>query len=558
MPRLITPVYLAKTPAELAAEFKQLTTRADVAALLDVSEKELIYVLFRKGKKYIEFDVPKKSGGARRIAAPVSSIKILQRRLSQVLQAVYVPKAPVHGFARRRSIVTNADRHVGKKVLLNLDLEDFFPSIHFGRVRGVFASYPYKLPPLVAETLAQICTYKSVLPQGAPTSPVVSNMVCSSLDSALQQLAVDCRSAYTRYADDMSFSTTRKTLPQAIVEPSEDAKGKRIVTIGAPLRKLIESNTFRINEKKVRLRTVGQRREVTGLVAHDGVNVPREYVRSIRGLLHAWEKYGGDATEARLRARHHLKHRRPGSPLLNLVHVAAGRIEFVGMVRGHSDPLYVALWNRFVALAGPPFKRRVALAQSVDYVDNALWIIESDVDWGTAFALSGYGLVTCEHCTRGPNLVAYRPRGPKYPVTIVHKDVHIDLAIVTIPEQPLTELAVGNDAAVKKGDVGHLVGFGNMTVGSHGRLLKGHITDRATVGGVQTFFSDHRAFAGNSGGPLLSSKWQVIGVLRKAASAQAPAQETECIAVSELRTVAPVAPAHHLGSGEVSPNNRFT
>jgi RNA-directed DNA polymerase len=285
MPRVITPVALPQTDAQLRAAFAALRTRADVAG---TSEKELIYILYRGGKQYFEFDTPKRAGGTRHISAPTGSIKILQKRLNQVLRAVYVPKASVHGFAVARSIVTNADRHVGKQVVLNIDLEDFFPTIHFGRVRGLFAT-AYKLPLDVAQVLAQICVNDRVLPQGAPTSPIVSNMVCARFDTALRKLAQAHGCTYTRYADDITFSTTRPKLPDQIATFTVDGAGKRSVEVGAWLRQIIEGNKFKVNEKKVRLRVIGQRFEVTGLVVGRGVNVPREYVRGLRGLLHAWE-----------------------------------------------------------------------------------------------------------------------------------------------------------------------------------------------------------------------------------------------------------------------------
>lgn len=358
MARIFTPVALPQSDDQLHDAFAKLQTRADVATLLAVTEKELIYILYRGGKKYFDFDVPKRAGGTRRISAPTGSIKILQKRLNQVLRAVYKPKAPVHGFARGRSIVSNADRHVRKRVVFNIDLKDFFPSIHFGRVRGVFASAPYSLPMSVAQVLSQICTRNKGLPQGAPTSPIVSNMVCASLDAGLRRLAKDHGCTYTRYADDITFSTTRKNLPEQIGKLVTDANGKREVSVGDPLREVIVGNSFEINEQKVRLRTIGQRFEVTGLVVHRGVNVPREYVRGIRGLLHAWERYGYDAAEAELRARHHRKHRRPGSPTVSLREVASGKIEFLRMVRGSSNLLYTKLWNRFAKLCGPPYTLR--------------------------------------------------------------------------------------------------------------------------------------------------------------------------------------------------------
>src|SRR5713101_2934174 len=133
MRRSFPPVRLALDDDTLRDAFSRLSSRADVARLLGISDTDLVYLLYRRGSRYVEFDVPKRSGGVRRIAAPEASIKIVQRRLNQVIQAVFVPKAPVHGFTRRRSITTNATLHLRKRLVLNIDLQDFFPSIHFGR-----------------------------------------------------------------------------------------------------------------------------------------------------------------------------------------------------------------------------------------------------------------------------------------------------------------------------------------------------------------------------------------------------------------------------------------
>lgn len=524
MARVVTPVALAQTDDELRAAFTNLKTRAEVASLLGVSEQELIYILYRGGKTYIEFDVPKRSGGMRHISAPSGSIKILQKRLNQVLRAVYQPKAAVHGFALDRSIVTNADRHVGKQVVLNLDLEDFFPSIHFGRVRGVFST-AYKLPLDVAQILAQVCVHNATLPQGAPTSPIISNMVCARLDSALRGLAQNHGCTYTRYADDITFSTTRPQLPKQIATLKFDEAGKRRVLLGDALRQIIEGNRFKINESKVRLRVAGQRFEVTGLVVGRGVNVPREYVRGVRGLLHAWEGYGYDAVEAKLRERHHRKHRRPGSPPVTLLAVAAGKLEFLRMVRGASDVLYTRLWNRFAALAGEPYKPRMALAQKIEQVSSAVWLLEWEEGSGTAFALDGYGLVTCAHCTEGDTIIAHQPGNlvvKQHRVKVTHRDDHLDLARLQLEEAPLMALRRGDDAAIQPGQSTIVAGYGNYAPGSGIRLLHGHITGHGIRQGVNVMYSDHRAFAGNSGGPVFTPDLNVIGILQRASTPDVP------------------------------------
>ena len=176
---------------ELRKTFFALQKPEDVAVFLGISYPKLTYFLFKliDSQKYHEFKIPKKAGGSRQITAPHYSLKQHQKKLSRLFQAAYKPKASTHGFVTSRSIVTNAKRHCRRKHLINIDLENFFPSIHFGRVRGMFKAIPYNLPPAVADTLARICCWNHQLPQGAPTSPVISNMLCGKLDSQMFQLS---------------------------------------------------------------------------------------------------------------------------------------------------------------------------------------------------------------------------------------------------------------------------------------------------------------------------------------------------------------------------------
>ncbi|MDJ0578557.1 MAG: reverse transcriptase domain-containing protein [Crocosphaera sp.] len=148
---------------ELKRHFAQLKTRQDVTKLLQVSDEQLRYHLYiyPKYKAYTTFTIPKKSGGHRLISTPKTSLKILQHKLNQVLSSVYKIKPSVHGFALQKSIVTNANRHLKQQYILNLDLEDFFPSINFGRVRGLFLAQPYNCTKEVATILAQICCYNN-------------------------------------------------------------------------------------------------------------------------------------------------------------------------------------------------------------------------------------------------------------------------------------------------------------------------------------------------------------------------------------------------------------
>ena len=335
---------LPDPPEKLRAGFLALTTLEDVAQLLDVDYKHLIYYLYivRPPERYTCFTIRKRSGGERRICAPATALKIVQAKLNQVLQAVYKAKPSVHGFAIGKSIVSNANMHSRKRYVLNVDLENFFPSINFGRVRGMFMGPPYKLNASVATVLAQICCFENQLPQGAPTSPVASNMICAKLDSQLQRLAQSNRCTYTRYADDLTFSTSMRSFPEALATALSGPHGER-VKLGAPLLQAIVANGFEVNTAKVRLLTRNHRQEVTGLTTNQVPNVRRRYVRQIRAMLHAWRKFGLEAAEQEFFRQYDKKSRSPYKSAPSFRDVVNGKTEYLGMVKGKTDPLYLKL-----------------------------------------------------------------------------------------------------------------------------------------------------------------------------------------------------------------------
>jgi RNA-directed DNA polymerase len=334
---------LTSSPEELRDAFSAMRNPRDIAALLDVPYAQLVYHIYKvsPAKKYSVFQIRKRSGGVRKISAPQTALKILQRKLNQVLQVVYLARGCVHGFVNKRSIVTNATAHLHQRYVLNIDLADFFPSINFGRVRGMFMARPYQLPDKVATVLAQICCHDNELPQGAPTSPVVANMICAKLDNELRRLAHShsCRCAYTRYADDLSFSTPLSTFP-ADLAFMDSTEGPPQVRVGVRLREIIHGNGFAINPDKVRLADWRHRQEVTGLVVNRRANVPRSFVRQVRAMLHAWREYKLPAAEGEFLAKYDRRHRRPGGEPPSFKRVVKGKIEYLGMVRGKRDPIY--------------------------------------------------------------------------------------------------------------------------------------------------------------------------------------------------------------------------
>jgi len=340
---------LTSPPGELRERFLALRNPEAIADLLEVRYSDFLYWIYRTPPKrrYTSFLIRKKSGTPRKIDAPTKNIKILLQKLNQVLQSVYSPKPSVHGFAPKRSVKTNAMSHVGRRYVFNIDLKDFFPSINFGRVRGMIMGKPYNLPRKVATVLAHLCCFDGHLPQGAPTSPIISNMICAQMDSQLQRLAASNRSTYTRYADDITFSTSRRTFPTAIAVVNDLQQ----IQFGNELCEIIHRNGFSIHPQKVWFKRQDRRQEVTGLTVNAFPNVRRKFINQIRAMVHAWEKYGLEAAQSQLETKYGYKHRAPWSQKPRFERVLKGKIEYLGMIRGRDSDVYLRLVDKLGRLA---------------------------------------------------------------------------------------------------------------------------------------------------------------------------------------------------------------
>lgn len=194
--------------------------------------KRFVYIAYglAPGARYKEFTIPKKSGGTRRICAPRIALLGLQRDILRLLESDYRPRAHVHGFVggHQRSIVSNARQHVGKRWVLNIDLEDYFETIHFGRIRGRLMAPPYDYPEEIAQFIAHIACFQTekevegslrtthVLMPGAALSPILANIVSDKLDAELARFCRQLGCTYTRYADDITISSNRRTFPAPI------------------------------------------------------------------------------------------------------------------------------------------------------------------------------------------------------------------------------------------------------------------------------------------------------------------------------------------------------
>lgn len=197
---------------------------------------------------------------------------------------------------------------------------------------------PYGLPLRVATVLAHLCCFRRRLPQGAPTSPVISNMISSQMDSELQHLARICHSTYTRYADDITFSTTNRRFPSPIAYVNELEQ----VEPGTKLTEIVKNNGFSINRSKVWLRGGHVRQIVTGVTVNEFPNVPHRFTNQIRAMLYAWKKFGLDAAQDIWAEQHYAKHRAPwrtSPPPFD--QVLKGKIEYLGMIKGQESHTYL-------------------------------------------------------------------------------------------------------------------------------------------------------------------------------------------------------------------------
>lgn len=267
-----------------------------LAASMGIALAELRWLTYhRRGAPlvhYHRYDIPKKTGGARHISAPKARLA----RAQQWVLANILDKLPVsehaHGFVRDHSVVTNARPHVKRACVVNLDLKDFFPTISFRRCKGLFGKMGYSEH--VATVLALLCTEpprvlvelddkrthvalgERVLPQGACTSPALTNLLCRRLDERMAGLARRHGLAYTRYADDLTFSGD--SLDESALLGS--------------VRRVVEAEGFRVHPDKTRVMRKGRRQEVTGVVVNTRPSIAREDWRQLRAILHNAAKQG--------------------------------------------------------------------------------------------------------------------------------------------------------------------------------------------------------------------------------------------------------------------------
>lgn len=340
---------LTRTNEELVELFKNLKSKADVANLLEINTKVLNYYLYASNN-YKMFTIPKKDGSKRIINSPNSNIKIIQQKLLHIFYLVYRPHENAYGFIKGKNILDNALNHSNKKYVLNIDLENFFHSIHFGRICGLFKNR-FNFNNEVLKILTNLVCIKdysnSYLPQGAPTSPILSNIIANKLDTEMTKYAKKYNSKYTRYADDITISFDSTNFPKQIAY--KDYFGD--IWLHTKIVKIIENNGFLVNFKKIRLRNHMQRQEVTGLIVNSKKpNVKREYIKNIRAVLYKWEKHGYAFIQEEFKSKYKKNKDSSYKSAPKIENYIDGKLNYLSMIRGTDDFIYLKFKEKFEKL----------------------------------------------------------------------------------------------------------------------------------------------------------------------------------------------------------------
>lgn len=488
-------------PPEFASE-------ATLLAYLGVGPRELKKIWHYRERMYQHFSIAKGENKLRLISAPDARLKYIQRQIAERLDVMYRPRNPVHGFVAHRSVKTNAAAHLGRRYVVNLDLKDYFPTITENRVEGMLNSL--NLDSRVATIIARICCMNNHLPQGAPSSPVLSNMICFRLDKRLMNIAKGARCIYTRYADDITFSSHQP--PSPLFEAGPPSAGRFAPELLAPdLRDAITNNGFAIHPDKAHYADRHSRRIVTGVKINELLNVDRRYVRNLRAALHSIEKLGLATAEQKYRDAH-------GGGGALAPHLR-GKIAYLAHIKGATDPVVRGITLRFNrCFPAAPIE---VTPTAAEMRDRAVWVLDNDaaVEQGTAFFMKDVGLVTAAHCVEHASEVEiYHPTKPanKFKARVLKVDSPRDLALLEhdIAATEYFELA-RSVQTVQPGDHVTAIGYPEYAPGAGINLRGGTVAALTVRSGVDYVEVTQTLGQGMSGGPVLDGDNGVVGVIHR-------------------------------------------
>ncbi|MGK7379472.1 reverse transcriptase domain-containing protein [Planococcus sp. 1R117A] len=548
-------IKLMKLDETIKSQFEVLESFEDIANLLEVPQ-ELLWKHVVEKKSYTNFKIPKKQKDEfRQINKPSKNLDIIQKKLNYILKLVYTKSHNAsHGFILDKSIKTNALAHINNKVILNIDLENFFGSINFARIRAMFMTY-FKFNSIVATTLANICCdNNNVLAQGAATSPIISNIIANKLDKQLHRLAKSKKCVYTRYADDITFSTNLNEIHKDILHDEIN------LVLGSVLSNLISSNGFNINNSKTRISRKNKAQYVTGIKINTKLNVNRKYVKKIRTILNNIEKNIDNLEEAERIFYNKHKFRKTLFKDYNMFNIVRGMISHIGFVKGKKDEVffkYATRYNEIIKHVNDQNEKTYAFINiplSIkQFREQNIFVIESDAfaeyivgaykkddletGQGTGFMLKDIGLITNWHVIK-----PYLEKVIKFDYARFENEYYIpvsksryeddvwfakilafdevrDIAILEIEGIDKTKVGFNYSSEIESGMECCLLGYPEYKDGQYLHEVEGKVQSARANVFAQTQFLRYTVnmsiHGGNSGGPIVNNRNEVIAVAVK-------------------------------------------
>ena len=484
--------------------------------------------------------IPKKDHSPRLIEAPCNDLKRILRKITDQLTYIYQPPACVHGFVCSKSVATNAHSHVNKYFVSSFDIKNFFPSISAKRVRGLFKNiFSYANDNLI-DLLTNLVTLHKHLPQGYPTSPIISNMICLQMDKQITKYCKEKHLFYSRYADDITISGNSKRLISNIFISSKAED----LTLCPDFSNIIENNGFSLNPQKTHISFKSDRQTVTQIIVNKKCNIPREVYRSLRVLFYNWQKngwqYAANEYAKFISDHHYISFRNDvNSPMLTdeqlfKKHIR-GRLAYYTMIDAQnsipSTPL-TKLWEMYLQCTG----ERVPMS----FIESNVFQLEISYDYiidgnsnnftssSTGF-LTEKGLFTCVHGLKELNLrydipentcvevmCHNRKNSRNIPRAIPVKDFILceddDIAFYPYRStKPSSNLKINFNYFPQMCE--HVTGYGvpgeERDVCHIEAIVNSFKLSKSCVQITPTFYK------GMSGGPVLNTRQEVIGIIIK-------------------------------------------
>ena len=478
--------------------------------------KKIMYCA-SKGYLYVNFELKKKNGKFRKINSPVKELKEIQYKIYDYLKTLYCATKSSYGFEIGKNNILNAEKHKKHKYVLNIDLKDMFSQITANRIKGMLKSGPYNLDEGVARAISIITCYKGLLPQGAPTSPIISNMLLKMLDTKLIKYSEENNLYYTRYADDLSFSANRDFSKIVFNNYPES------FDIKEELKSIFNESNFVINNEKTKYYTYYKRQEVTGIVVNKKLNIAKEKMKEMRLLLYLCKKFSILSTAKRYFEKNKKNYFNDKEIENKFAQVLFGKINYFVNVKGELDRIGIKFREQYNEIFSEKSKFNMdSLNTKKNNILNNIVIIETENVTGTGFLLKKVGLITAHHVvydSSGNFMQDIKVLYKNNKIVISESDVlykNGSFDYVIIKKTEFNDVSVGFDYKInfQLGDKVIYAGYPDYSEGDDVYIADANVTSlkKKTVVGYVSLV-DNDIFHGMSGGPVLNETMEVIGYI---------------------------------------------